>query len=72
MKNIDTSAKARQVAKSMVDLLHNAGFEVLAEGIEREEQVRIAKEMGVDRIQGFYYARPMDAQSLIEFLKKEN
>lgn len=72
MQNIDTDEKTCQIVRSMVDLLHNAGFVVLAEGLEREKQIELAKEMGIDRIQGFYYARPMNATSLLEFLGKQS
>ena len=70
MQKIDIEQKAYLVVKSMVDMLHNAGFIVLAEGLERESQIQKAAEIGIDRVQGFYYARPMNAQSLIEFLKR--
>ena len=54
--------------KSLVSTLHNAGFKVVAEGLETENQVQKAMGIGVDRIQGFYYARPMCEKDLIEFL----
>jgi EAL domain-containing protein (putative c-di-GMP-specific phosphodiesterase class I) len=43
--------KAYQIVNSLVNMLHNAGFIVLAEGVEREAQVKMAKEIGIDRIQ---------------------
>lgn len=70
MQKIDMDDKFYQVIKSMVEMLHNAGFIVLAEGLERESQIKKAEEMGIDRVQGFYYARPMSAQDLVEFLKR--
>ena len=70
MQKIDMDEKFCQVIKSMVEMLHCAGFIVLAEGLERESQIRKAEEIGIDRVQGFYYAKPMNAQSLIEFLKR--
>ena len=53
-------------------MLHNAGFLVVAEGLETKEQVECAKKLLVDRIQGFYYARPMDGETLIDFLQEQN
>ena len=57
--------------KSLIATLHNAGFKVVAEGLETENQVQRAMEIDVDRIQGFYYARPMCEKDLIEFLEKQ-
>ena len=72
MQKIDVDSKSYLVIKSMVDMLHNAGFIVLAEGLERETQIQKALEIGIDRVQGFYYAKPMNAQNLIEFLKQDS
>lgn len=70
IQKIDVDEKAYQIVNSLVNMLHNAGFIVLAEGAERESQVKMAKEIGIDRIQGFYYAKPMNESALIEFLPK--
>ncbi len=72
MQKIDMDEKFYLIVKSMVEMLHNAGFVVLAEGLERESQIQKATELGIDRVQGFYYARPMSAHSLIEFLKNDS
>ena len=46
-------------------------MQVVAEGAETYRQADMLIGMGADRIQGFYYARPMPADKLIEFLKRE-
>lgn len=57
--------------RHMVGMLHEAGFLVVAEGIENGEEAGKAKELFVDRIQGFYYARPMPENRFLEFMKAE-
>ena len=42
---------------------------VVAEGAETENEVNLLTEQGVDRIQGFYLARPMPLDKLLEFYK---
>lgn len=71
MLKIEKSEKAYNILKSLIATLHNAGFKVVAEGLETENQVQRAMEIDVDRIQGFYYARPMCEKDLIEFLEKQ-
>jgi EAL domain-containing protein (putative c-di-GMP-specific phosphodiesterase class I)/GGDEF domain-containing protein len=66
---IDEDERSFEIAKGMVKMLHSAGYKVLAEGVERETQVEKVKELGIERIQGYYYARPMNEAALIEFLK---
>ena len=68
IKNIDEDDKSFQIVCNLVDMLHNAGFIVLAEGVEREAQVEKARAIGIDRIQGYYYAKPMDERAFMEFL----
>ena len=44
------------VCKKIVEMCHEIGFLVVAEGVETEGQLRKLIEMGVDYIQGFYFA----------------
>ena len=68
LQNIAQNEKTFQVVKLLVDLLHHAGFIVVAEGLETGEQVEKAEEIGFDRIQGFYFAQPMPVEELESFL----
>lgn len=70
LQNIAQNEKAFQVVKLLVDLLHHAGFIVVAEGLETGEQVEKAEEIGFDRIQGFYFAQPMPVEELEHFLAR--
>lgn len=58
-----------RIVKAVTDVFHDIGLQVIAEGIETEEQLRTANKMGMDKIQGFYFARPMSGEKLVEFLK---
>ena len=50
------------LVKAIVDLAHNLGKQVIAEGIETEEQAAIVAQLGCEFGQGYYYARPADAK----------
>jgi EAL domain-containing protein (putative c-di-GMP-specific phosphodiesterase class I) len=41
---------------------------VVAEGVEREEQLRRLRELGCEFGQGFHFARPMDAEQMLAYL----
>lgn len=71
MMKIDEDDKSYQIINSLVEMLHNAGFIVLAEGVERVSQVERAKKIGIDRIQGYYYARPMAEEAFVKFVMKD-
>jgi EAL domain-containing protein (putative c-di-GMP-specific phosphodiesterase class I) len=50
--------------QSLVDLAHNLGLEVIAEGVENEQIVRRLGELGCDAAQGFHLSQPRTAAEL--------
>ncbi len=54
------------VVRHIVALAKELGFECLAEGAEKEEQVRRLSELGCNKIQGFYYGKPMSIEDFEE------
>ena len=55
--------------KSIVDMASINGLMVVAEGVETEEEQQVIAASGVQYIQGYYYARPMQEEELIRFLR---
>lgn len=68
-QDIDTEEKMHQMVYYLIKMLHCGGFNVVAEGVEEEAQARLAKEVEVDLIQGYYYARPIPEDELVKFLR---
>ncbi|MDO4541787.1 MAG: GGDEF domain-containing protein [Bacillota bacterium] len=64
--------KDKHILRVLVDLFHSIDMQVLAEGIETEEQLEMVKYLGVDKIQGFIYAKPMSSADLVEFYNNLN
>jgi EAL domain-containing protein (putative c-di-GMP-specific phosphodiesterase class I) len=56
------------IVRSTVDLGHNLGLRVVAEGVEDEGTWRRLAQLGCDRAQGFHMARPMPAEALEAWL----
>lgn len=57
------------IVNTMLTLFHSMGYEVVAEGVETEQQALALIQQGADKIQGFYYARPMPPAALQSFLQ---
>jgi len=55
------------IARTVIHLAHSLGFQVIAEGVESEQQLRYLHQCGCDSIQGYYYSRPVlpDALALL-------
>ncbi len=59
VRNIDKAPRKRQeLVHMLLKLAQSMNIKTLAECLEREEEVRVCKELGFDFIQGFYYGRP--------------
>ncbi len=56
------------IVRSVIDLAHNLGFEVVAEGVETESALDALRVAGCDFAQGYHIARPMPAERLDEWL----
>ena len=61
--------RSMSVVKAMIQMGKDLGMTVIAEGVETKEQMESLRELSVDGIQGYYYARPMDVDSLSSWLK---
>jgi len=61
-----------EIVRAIVDLGHNLGLEVLAEGIEKVEQWQRLEELGAELAQGFLIARPLTADDVEEHFATES
>ncbi|HTH71447.1 MAG TPA: EAL domain-containing protein [Candidatus Saccharimonadales bacterium] len=50
---------SRSIVKATIELGHALGLVVVAEGIEHQEELDAARELGCDQAQGYFIARPM-------------
>ena len=68
--NMGRDKSAYELVKSIIALGHNMKMSIIAEGIEDKNQAKMLKDMGVDKAQGYYFARPMPEQELIAYLQE--
>ncbi|NRF65989.1 EAL domain-containing protein [Aquincola sp. S2] len=66
VKDVATNADARAVVDAVVRLGHALGLRVVAEGVENRLQRETLLELGCDEFQGFYLARPMAPDALLQ------
>lgn len=70
IREIHTSPQDAAIVEAIIQLAHHLGFLVVAEGVEKPEQIEVLKEIGCDYVQGYYYSRPLPAKEFEEqFLK---
>jgi diguanylate cyclase (GGDEF)-like protein len=59
------------IVKTISTLAHNLGMEVIAEGIETEEQYQQLKNLGCEFGQGYLFSRPVDDEGALNLLTKD-
>ena len=58
---VHQAREKRRFLETMVNLAHGFNAKVVAEGVEREEELRVLEQLGVDYVQGFLLGRPEPA-----------
>lgn len=62
------SAEDFAIVRTIVDLAHTLGMDVIAEGVETLEDVAALRSLGAEYGQGYYWAKPLAAAAATEFL----
>ena len=70
LHEITDSDKKQYFIRSIVYACHQFGKQVCIEGVETEEENNIIKDTGCDMIQGYYYHKPMELNTLYGLLSE--
>ena len=66
-----SNEKSRCIVKNIINLSHELGIEVIAEGVEDIEQVNYLKSINCDKIQGYYFSKPDFFDNIKKLIYKE-
>lgn len=58
------------IVKATLELAHNLGFNVVAEGVETQQQRDQLRDWGCEFAQGYFYAKPLSAEAAWQFLEQ--
>jgi predicted signal transduction protein with EAL and GGDEF domain len=71
VENMATSSPDGVIVRALIDLAHNLGLHVVAEGVENALVARALTELGCDAAQGFYLSTPRSGRELTEWLAEQ-
>ena len=57
------------IVKSTINLGHNLGLKVVAEGVEHKDSLKLINSYGCDSAQGYLFAKPLSGQKFLNYLK---
>lgn len=70
--NIPGDQDNAAIAAAIIAMAHTMNLEVIAEGVETQEQFAFLREQGCDGVQGFLFSPALPKDEISEFLKTEN
>lgn len=63
LREIETKERSRLILESVVDMAGLLNMDVITEGVETEGQLKSLTDMGCRHFQGYYFFKPMPAES---------
>jgi len=63
--------KGKSILKGGISMMKKMNFSVIVEGVETEQKKDDVIAIGADRIQGFYYSRPLEEDAYVSFMEKQ-
>ena len=70
--DITSDEKTGAIVKTIVDIAHNLDLDVVAEGIEREEQLAILSRYGCELYQGYLFSKPLMEEDFLTILQRNH
>jgi diguanylate cyclase (GGDEF)-like protein len=70
VSRLDEKNQASTIVKATLDLAHNLGFDVVAEGVETQQQAEQLRDWGCEFAQGYFYAKPLEQDLAWQFLQQ--
>jgi diguanylate cyclase (GGDEF)-like protein/PAS domain S-box-containing protein len=67
----DTTPKRSVLLRSMVNMAHELGLSVVAEGISDESDALELRQMGCEYVQSFMFGPPIDGDMVLKLLKEQ-
>jgi EAL domain-containing protein (putative c-di-GMP-specific phosphodiesterase class I)/GGDEF domain-containing protein len=68
VRNILSSKQDLEIVQSVIKLAHSLGKQVVAEGVEDIGSVNLLKSLQCEKIQGYYYSKPLSFDAFVQWL----
>lgn len=71
VQDLEDSQRAPLILRRVVEMAHDLGMSVVVEGVETKAQIDFLASIGCDKIQGYYFAKPMPKEDFAALIEKE-
>lgn len=69
VNNLQDSPESQSIVTTIISMAHNLGLDVIAEGVETQEQLLFLKQNKCFIAQGFYFSKPVPANEFVKLYK---
>ena len=70
IREVTFSPQDAAIARTIIELAHSLGLQVIAEGVETREQLEFLTKNGCDQVQGYLFCRPLPSVELEALLRE--
>ncbi|MGL4499660.1 MAG: putative bifunctional diguanylate cyclase/phosphodiesterase [Planktothrix sp.] len=70
--NINSNPKSLDIIKTLITLAHSLNLDVVAEGVETEEQINTLNLLGCEYGQGYYFSPPINVDKVTQLFQKNS
>ena len=71
VRNLDSTSGDGVIVRSTIEMSHNLGLKVVAEGVEFEPSLKLLKLWHCDTAQGYLISRPLSAMAFEMWMRRE-
>jgi diguanylate cyclase len=68
VQRMATDTGAHSIVRAVIDLAHDLGLGVIAEGVEDNQTWEVLAALDCDMAQGYYFSRPLPARNIISWI----
>ncbi|MFC1680899.1 EAL domain-containing protein, partial [Pseudomonadota bacterium] len=70
IQNICSDESDQSIVRSTIEMAHNLGLKVVAEGVETNETLNLLCELGCDIAQGFLFSKPLPPELFVKWVEE--
>ena len=72
LSKIENDRKTVAIIETLIKLAHTLELDVIAEGVEMQDQLELLKTLNCDKIQGYFISKPIDREEFENLLEKHS
>lgn len=71
IKEVNKDTRKKNIVKLIVNTAKELGLNIVAEGVENDDEKKYVIDSGCDEVQGYYYSKPLPEEEFIKYLKEK-